>query len=146
MASKNTLELVPNDSTDDLSTLRHYRVSERFHAVQSLGNPIIHSKSSGLDIPPVPHRSCMRRQLGCFLIDGASWLAVRVGVGHNEDASPRVVGANVGGRNFVGGRVVTKHVQIAPHRGQPSCFAAIDVFDDDAGRSENVNATCEVAS
>lgn len=62
-------------------------------------------------------------------------VAVRVG-SNDEDSASKVRRPDVEGRKRDGGRIVTKHVQVSPHRGQPSPLPARDVLDDDPRRAD----------
>ena len=88
---------------------------------------------SGLGHPPVPHRACIRRHPGHFAIEGESWLAVSVGVGHNEDTLPKVWGTAGGGRNPEGTASISKRAETFSDVWEPASRAALDVLDDDDG-------------
>lgn len=103
-----------------------------------------HSKSSGLGHPPVPHRRCILRGPGHFAMLGESWLAVSVGVGHNEDTLPSVWGAADSGRNSVGTGSIPKASETFPNLREPPSGAALDVLDHDDVRLDRSDDPLEL--
>lgn len=66
---------------------------------------------------------------------GASWFAVAVGVASNEAAGTGMGSPNVASVDPNGARSISKQVQVAPHRWQPSPLGASqDILDEDKSR------------
>jgi hypothetical protein len=74
-------------------------------------------------------------------MDGASWLAIVVGVGSNPNAVSDVRGANVGRRYAVPFRIKPERGQVSEYCFQPPIKQRSDVFHDDEARSKFANKT-----
>jgi hypothetical protein len=72
-------------------------------------------------------------------------LPFTVGVGNNEHSRALVGRPDIEGRYLDGNRTVTEHVQVTPHRGQPSALAAGDVLDDDEAGPDLADDAGELA-
>ena len=69
-------------------------------------------------------------------MDGAKAFAFAVGVGHNENPSSVVLGADRSGGQRKRHAGIPAGVQIAPHDGHPIPPSGFDVFNDDGAGSE----------
>jgi hypothetical protein len=67
-----------------------------------------------------------------------------MGVGNNEDASPKVRGSHVCGGNPQGARSIPELSQLLTHRWEPRLRSACDVFDDDEPRADLADDAREV--
>lgn len=65
-------------------------------------------------------------------------------MGNNEDPTAKMGGSDVGGRKREGGGVVSEHVQLTPHRGQPTTCTRRDVLDDDEARADLIDDAREM--
>jgi len=79
------------------------------------------------------------RQLGCFCIEGASWLAVAVGVANNPDTISAVRCTNGTSWNNVPFRVIPEREKVAEYGIHPSRKQRCDVLHNDVSRSKLAN-------
>lgn len=136
-------------ATDQLGYLGDYGVSESSKAVQSMGNPIIHSPKRGKGF--IPKRwarnsyqfpqSCFRPRLIRDATDNLAGMIDALGVANNPDPISGMWGANGGSLYAMPFCIIPERGQVSENDVEPSTKQSCDILHDKELWSNRANKT-----